>query len=74
MNSSCFMICELNWIVFMAIEKAFSSYSRKRFFRKPEVKGRDGRKQIVIFKKDTTFFNFEDMFRCYKHHRQLQNI
>ena len=31
------------------------------------------RKQIVIFKKVTTFFNFEDMFRCYKHHRQLQN-
>ena len=29
---------------------------------------------IVIFKKVTTFFNFEDMFRCYKHHRQLQNI
>ena len=37
-------------------------------------KGRDSRKQIVIFKKVTTFFNFEDMFRCYKHHRQLQNI
>ena len=28
----------------------------------------------VIFKKVMTFFNFEDMFRCYKHHRQLQNI
>ena len=39
MNSSCFMICELNWIVFMAIEKAFSCYSRKRFFGKPEVHG-----------------------------------
>ena len=38
-NSSLFMICELNWIVFMAIEKAFSCYSRKRFFRKPEVHG-----------------------------------
>ena len=38
------------------------------------TKGRDSRKQIVIFKKVTTFFNFEDMFRCYKHHRQLQNI
>ena len=23
MNSSCFMICELNWIVFMAIVKHF---------------------------------------------------
>ena len=39
-----------------------------------EPKGRDSRKQIVIFKKVMTFFNFEDMFRCYKHHRQLQNI
>ena len=27
-----------------------------------------------IFKKMTTFFNFQDMFRCYEHHRQLQNI
>ena len=33
-----------------------------------EPKGRDSRKQIVIFKKITTFFNLEDMFRCYKHH------
>ena len=39
-----------------------------------EPKGRDSRKQIVIFKQVTTFFDFEDMFRCYKHHRQLQNI
>ena len=30
--------------------------------------------EVVIFKKVTTFLNFEDMFRCYKHHRQLQNI
>ena len=27
-----------------------------------------------IFKKVTTCFNFEDMFRCCQHHRQLQNI
>ena len=39
-----------------------------------EPKGRDSRKQIVIFKKITTFFNLEDMFRCYKHHRQLHNV
>ena len=37
-------------------------------------KGRVSRKQIVIFKKVTTCFNFEDMFRCCQHHRQLQNI
>jgi len=24
-----------------------------------------------IFKKNTTFFNLKDMFRCYKHHDQL---
>ena len=30
-------------------------------------------KFLCFFKKVTTFFNFEDMFRCYKH-RQLQNI
>ena len=28
----------------------------------------------LIFKKVTTCFNFEDMFRCCQHHRQLQNI
>ena len=39
-----------------------------------ELKGRDNRKQIVIFKKVTTCFNFKDMFRCCQHHRQLQNI
>ena len=39
-----------------------------------EPKGRDSRKQIVIFKKVTTCFNFKDMFRCCQHHRQLQNI
>ena len=36
--------------------------------------GCDSRKQIVIFKKVTTFFNLQDMFRCYEHHRQLQSI
>ena len=39
-----------------------------------EPKGRVSRKQIVIFKKVTTCFNFEDMFQCCQHHRQLQNI
>ena len=39
-----------------------------------EPKGRDSRKQIVIFRKVTTCFNFKDMFRCCQHHRQLQNI
>ena len=29
-----------------------------------EPKGQDSRKQIVIFKKVTTCFNFKDMFRC----------
>ena len=29
---------------------------------------------IAIFKKITTFFNLEDMFRCYKHHCQLHNV
>ena len=40
MNSSCFMICVLD--SFYGSSKAFSSYSRKRFFRKgfePEVHG-----------------------------------
>ena len=27
-----------------------------------------------IFKKITTFFNLEDMFRCYEHHCQLHNV
>ena len=39
-----------------------------------ELKGRDSRKQIIIFKKVTTCFNFKDMLRCCQHHRQLQNI
>ena len=39
-----------------------------------EPKGRDSRKQIVIFKKVTTCFNFKDMFRCCQHHHQLQNF
>ena len=29
MNSSCFMICELNWIVFMAIVKHFLLFKEK---------------------------------------------
>ena len=32
------------------------------------------RKQIVIFKKVTTCFNFKKKFRCCQHHRQLHNI
>ena len=32
MNSSCFMICELNWIVFMAIVKHFRVKMRLAFF------------------------------------------
>ena len=39
-----------------------------------ELKGRDSRKQIVIFTKITTFFNLKHMFRCYEHHRQLHNV
>ena len=31
-------------------------------------------KQIVIFRKVTTCFNFKDMFRCCQHHCQLHNI
>ena len=33
MNSSCFIICELNWIVFMAIVKHFRVKMRLAFFR-----------------------------------------
>ena len=29
---------------------------------------------VIIFQKITTFFNLEDMFRCYEHHRQLHNV
>ena len=32
MNSSCFIICELNWIVFMAIVKHFRVKMRLAFF------------------------------------------
>ena len=32
MNSSCFIICELNWIVFMAIVKQFRVKMRLAFF------------------------------------------
>ena len=32
MNSSCFIICELNWIVFMAIVKHFSVKMRLASF------------------------------------------
>ena len=32
MNSSCFIICELNWIVFMAIVKHFRVKMRLEFF------------------------------------------
>ena len=32
MNSSCFIICELNWIVFMAIVKHFCVNMRLAFF------------------------------------------
>ena len=32
MNSSCFIICELNWIVFMAIVKHFGVKMRLAFF------------------------------------------
>ena len=32
------------------------------------------KKQIVIFRKVTTCFNFKDMFRCCQLHRQLHNI
>ena len=32
MNSSCFIICELNWIVFMAIVKHFRVKTRLAFF------------------------------------------
>ena len=67
--------------VFLALIETFSSLQRSEMLRRPsylaamswimEPKGRDSRKQIVIFKKVMTFFNFEDMFRCYKHHRQF---
>ena len=29
---------------------------------------------FLLFKKIATFFNLKEMFRYYKHHRQLQNI
>ena len=32
MNSSCFIICELNWIVFMAIVKEFSCQNEVSVF------------------------------------------
>ena len=32
------------------------------------------KKQIVIFKKITTFFSLKEMFWCYELHRQLENI
>jgi len=44
------------------------------------VKARETKKksktslQVATFKKITTFFNLKDMFRCYEHYRQLQNI
>ena len=68
---------------FRALIETFPSLLRSEMLRRPsylaamlwimEPKGRDSRKQIVIFKKVTTCINFKDMFRCCQHHRQLQN-
>ena len=57
-----------------ASHKIMNSLTASHHHIKAYQDGRDSRKQIVIFKKGTTCFNFKDMFRCCQHHRQLQNI
>ena len=62
---------------FRALIETFSSLRRSEMLRRPsymaamswimEPKGRVSRKQIVIFKKVTTCFNFEDMSSKLKH-------
>ena len=61
----------LSQSIYCISSTSLSSYNS---FKVHVQEGRDSRKQIVIFRKVTTCFNFKDMFRCCQHHRQLQNI